>query len=132
MIVLDASVVVELLLATPTGRAVESHVTRPDENVNVPHLLSVEVTHALRRLMHTGTVADLEARQALAALQRLPAFRWQHEPLLSRVWELRHSLSAYDAVYIALAELLDATLLTTDARLGRSAGHRARVEVVTG
>ena len=131
MIVLDASAAVELLLATPAGEVVESHVTRRDQIVSVPHLMSVEVTHALRRLTRTGEVDDLEARQALAVLPELPVFRWPHEPLLSRAWDLRHSLSSYDAIYVALAERLGAVLLTADARLQRSPGHHAQVLLVT-
>ena len=131
MIVLDASTVVELLLATPAGDVVERHVTRPDQVVNVPHLMSVEVTHALRRLTRTGEVGELEARQALAVLPDLPVLRWPHEPLLGRAWDLRHSLSAYDATYVALAERLGAVLLTADARLQRSTGHQAEVLLVT-
>jgi len=100
--------------------------------LNAPHLLSVEVTQALRRLVMTGAVADFDAADCLVDLDNLLIRRWRHEPLLARVWELRSNLTAYDAVYVALAEALEATLLTADARLAHSSVHDAQVELVTG
>lgn len=66
---------------------------------------------------------------ALSDLGDLRATRYGHQPLRRRVWALRKNLTAYDAAYVALAEFLDAPLLTSDARLARSAGHRARIEL---
>ena len=130
MIVLDASVAIEMLLATPTGHLVEQRVRGPREQLHAPHLLSVEVASVLRRYARSGSVEPGVAGSALDDLARLRVRRWAHEPLLERVWEMRESLSAYDAVYVALAELLGAPLLTTDRRIAGSGMSRARIEVV--
>jgi predicted nucleic acid-binding protein len=130
VIVLDASALVELVLGTPAGRTVAARIADPALGLHVPHLADVEVAQALRRYAKEG---EVDARAAVAALEDLRALdlhRHAHEPLLDRVWELRHNLSAYDAVYVALAEVLDATLLTCDGRLGRAPGAARRVELV--
>ena len=77
-----------------------------------------------------GETDSSRAAKALADLADLSLYRYPHIRLLSRVWDLRHNLTAYDASYVALAEALDATLLTRDARLARSVGHEARIELV--
>jgi len=130
VIVLDASVMVELILATPTGERVESLLEKAGEPLNAPHLLSVEVTHVLRRLVRSKVVTDASAQAALGHLSWLPVRRWGHEPLLDRMWDLRDNLSAYDASYVALAEALEARLVTTDARLHRFATTWVDVEMV--
>jgi predicted nucleic acid-binding protein len=84
----------------------------------------------LRRYEASGRVEAARCQEALDDLQDFPLRRYQHDVLLQRVWELRHNLSAYDAAYAALAEALDATLLTRDRRLAAASGHRARVDVV--
>lgn len=130
MIVLDASALVELLLNTALGQAVATRIADPALGVHVPHLADVEVTQALRRYAMDG---DLEAADAAAALDDLRALdlaRHAHEPLLDRVWTLRKNLSAYDAVYVALAEALDTVVLTCDGRLARAPGVARRVEQV--
>lgn len=128
MIVLDASVVLELLLRTPSGARVAARIAAPSESLHTPHLLDLEVAQVLRRYEATGTVSAEEGEQALADLVDLDLIRYAHDPLLSRVWELRHTVTAYDACYLALAEALGAPLLTCDARLARARGHRAIVE----
>ncbi|CAN5147532.1 type II toxin-antitoxin system VapC family toxin [soil metagenome] len=130
MIVLDASAVVELVLNTEGGRRVAKRIAPPHETLHAPHLLTVEVAQVLRRYSMAG---ELDARTAAAAfgdLDDLTIERYDHEVLLSRVWSLRHNLTAYDAAYIALAEALDAPLLTADRRLAGAPAHLARVEVV--
>jgi predicted nucleic acid-binding protein len=97
---------------------------------HVPHLLDVEVTHALRRLLRLGRLTNLSARRALRDLAVMRLERWPHTPLLGRALALRDQLTAYAAVYVAMAEATGATLLTRDARLAGATGHRARVEVV--
>lgn len=99
------------------------------ESLHAPHLLDVEVAQILRRFVRRGELAPDRAREALDDLASLPLERYSHEILLSRVWTLRENLTAYDAVYVALAEILDATLLTRDARIPRAPGHAARIEV---
>ena len=130
MIVLDASAVVELLLNTATGQAVAKRMADPAIGVHVPHLVDVEVVQALRRLASLGELTAVEARTAIDDLRSLDLQRHAHEPLLGRVWELRQNLSAYDAVYVALAEVLDTTVVTCDGRLARAPRAAKRVELI--
>jgi predicted nucleic acid-binding protein len=130
VIVLDASAVVELLLATARGAAVRARIAEPEESLHAPHLLDVEVAQVLRRYHLAGDLGAGRAREALADLADLPVSRYPHDVLLPRVWELRRSVTAYDAVYVALAEALRAPLLTFDRRLAGAPGHRARVEIL--
>ncbi len=130
MIVLDASCLVELFLGTPQGRAVATRIADPAVSLHIPHLADVEVMQTLRRYVRDGEIDAATAREALDDLRSLDLERHAHEPLLNRVWALRQNLSAYDAVYVALAEALDATLLTCDARLSRSPGAFKRIELV--
>lgn len=128
MIVVDASAMTELLLQTDLGTRVERRLLR-DEDLHAPHLLDVEVLSALRRLVRTGEVASERAEDAIDDLQLLRLARHGHEDLLPRVWDLRDNVTAYDAVYIALTEALDATLVTCDRALG-AATSAARIEVI--
>ena len=130
MIVADASVVLELLIGTRSAPDIAQRLLDPGESVHVPHLLDVEICHALRRYASSGELEPKRARHALVSLLDLPMQRHEHTLLLERAWEIRRSVSAYDGVYIALAEALDATLLTRDGRLARSHGHRARIELL--
>ena len=102
----------------------------PDEQLHAPHLLDVEITQALRRLVQLGDITSARAQQALDDHAAFGIDRHGHEDLLPRMWELRESISAYDAAYVALAEALDAPLLTCDAKLARSHGHRAKIDLV--
>ena len=130
MIVLDASVVVEWLLRRPLADAVAERLHRPGETRHVPHLLSVEVAQVIRRLVLRGEAAAERGAAALTDLADFGVERYPHEPFLPRMWELRDNLSAYDAVYVALAEVLDAPLVTLDAGLLRAPAHRAAVDLV--
>lgn len=130
MIVVDASAVLDLLLEAPGSRPLDARLRKAGESLHAPHLLDVEVTHALRRRARTGELDDARAFEALSDFLDLPIARYPHDLLIPRVWTLRHSVSAYDATYLALAEALDAPLLTRDRKLARAKGHRARVEVV--
>jgi predicted nucleic acid-binding protein len=130
MIVLDASALVELLLNTAAGEKVARRIADPTLGVHVPHLADIEVAQVLRRFASSGELAADEAGDAIEDLQALDLQRHAHEPLLERVWSLRQSLSAYDAVYVALAEVLDTVVLTCDSRLARAPGLRRRVELV--
>jgi predicted nucleic acid-binding protein len=131
VIVLDASALLELLLNTPTGQAIANRIDDPALGIHVPHLVDVEVAQALRKYAQKGDLTPDEAAQALADLRALDLQRHAHEPLLDRVWELRQNVTAYDATYIALAEVLDTILLTCDGPLARAPGMAARVELVT-
>jgi len=130
VIVADASAIVELLLDTETGARVAERLLDPAETICVPHLLDVEVAHALRRYARSGAIEAEEGEDALDGLNALPLHRYPHSPLLPRAWELRDSLSAYDGVYVALAEILSAPLVTADRRLAAAHGHHARLELV--
>lgn len=127
MIVLDASAIVELLLDTAAGRRVAILLEDPALAIHVPHLVDVEVASALRRLARDGSIDADEAEAALDDLRALDLQRHSHEPLLDRVWALRENLTAYDAIYIALAEALDGTLITFDAKLARHKGVRVQL-----
>jgi predicted nucleic acid-binding protein len=131
MTVLDASALVELVLGTSVGRSVAERISDPELSLDAPHLVDVEVAQALRRFVRSGDLDAEAAAEALEELRALDVERHSHEPLLDRVWALRDNLTAYDAVYVALAEVLGATLLTCDARLARASGVRARVELVS-
>lgn len=130
MIVADASVLLELLLRTPAGRELEDRLLDPDETLHAPHLVDVEVAQVTRRYGRCGELDEARGRQLLADLDHLPLQRYGHRPLLRRMWELRENATAYDAAYLALAEALDAPLLTRDRALASVPGCRARVEVV--
>lgn len=130
MIVLDASALVELLLGTRQGRSVAARIADPSLGLHAPHLADVEVAQALRRYVRAGELEPASAAAALLDLRSLDLERHGHEPLQDRVWALRENLTAYDAVYVALAEALESTLLTCDGRLARAPGISQRVELV--
>jgi predicted nucleic acid-binding protein len=130
VIVLDASALVELILDTPTGHAVAGRIADPSEGLHVPHLADIEVAQALRRYVREGEIDVDTAETALDDLRALDLQRHAHEPLLERVWELRKNLTAYDAVYVALAEVLDGVVLTCDRRLSQAPGMTRRVTLV--
>lgn len=123
--VIDASALLPMLLHTAAPVLPASYGER---EAHAPHLLDLEVAHALRRLLRAGNLDATRAVLALDDLKELPLHRHAHGPLLPRVWELRHNLTAYDAAYLALAESLDCPLLTRDR--GLAAVARATVEVV--
>jgi predicted nucleic acid-binding protein len=128
VIVLDASAAVEMLLATEQGQQVADRLADPAESVHVPHLLAVEVAQVLRRLVASGDVTSQRAAGALEDLADLDAERYAHEPFLDRMFALRANLTAYDAAYVVLAEVLDAPLVTFDRRIAAAPGHRATVD----
>ena len=130
MIVLDASAALDWILRTPVGLQLEERIFSGDESVHAPHLLDLELSQVLRRLVREGRLSADRAEAALRNLMDSRLIRYPHFHLLPRIWELRHNLTAYDAAYVALAELLDATLVTHDGKLSRAAGHRAQIEIV--
>lgn len=129
MIVVDASVVIEVLLMTRDGYRLGTRLLERERDLCAPELLDVEVSQILRRYHRLG---DLDPERGAAMIDDLvdfPIERYPHRPLLTRVWELRANLTAYDAAYVALAEALDAPLLTRDSRLARAA-KGGRIEVI--
>ena len=127
MIVLDASVVVELLTNGPLADSIGRDLAGRGEPLIVPHLLDVEALGALRNLAAGRRIGSHRSEHFLTGLATLPAERYAHTPLAGRIWELRRNFTAYDAAYIALAEATDSVLYTCDAKLRK--GHRAQVVV---
>lgn len=130
MIVLDASATIEWLLQSPTGVKIDQRIFSPLESLHAPHLLDVEVTQVLRRYVRDKAVTARRGQEALEDLADVPLSRYPHDLLIPRIWELRATLTAYDAAYVALAELLDARLLTCDGKIASASGHHAIVDVV--
>jgi predicted nucleic acid-binding protein len=130
LIVIDASALVELLLQTPAARSIQARLLENPEDLHAPQLIDVEVVQVFRRYSLAGEL-DAERGQALLAdLMDFPMQRHSHEALLPRAWELRHNLSAFDAIYLALAEALDAALLTDDSRLVTAARRHSWVKIL--
>ena len=128
--VLDASGAVEFLLNTAAGNKLAARLTDEAELVHAPHLIDLEIVQVLRRYTRLGT---LDARMAMLALDRwrsLDVQRYSHEPFLDRIWQLRHNVTAYDAIYIALAEALSTVLFTGDRRLVGAPGVTVAIELI--
>lgn len=130
MIVVDASALIEFLLQTALGRTVEARLLRDDDEWHAPHLIDIEVTQGLRRLVRAGELSADRATEAVADLADIDLHRHAHVDLLTRVWKLRENVTAYDAVYVALAEALDASVITCDAPLAKAPGLRATIELI--
>jgi len=126
VIVVDAGLVVAALVAADAGAVREA---LREEELAAPSLLDLEVLSALRGLSRGGQLPEPRARAAVRDLGALPIQRHDHLPLLNRCWQLRDNLTVYDAAYIALAELLDLELWTTDLRVARSPGVACRLRV---
>jgi predicted nucleic acid-binding protein len=130
VIVIDASALLEFLLQTPLGTRVEARLFRRQEEFHAPHLADVEITQGLRRLVRAGEVSPHRAAEAIADLADLDLHRHHHLDLLTRAWALRDTVTAYDAIYVALGEALDAPVVTCDEPLSRVPGLRAHIEVI--
>jgi predicted nucleic acid-binding protein len=125
VIVADASAIIEVLLNTPTAPEVGECLFAEGETIHAPHLLDLEVLQTLRRYARSNEIGGVRATQALQDYADIQLKLYPHKALLPRIWELRHNFTSYDAAYIALAEALDAPLVTRDRALG--SGHRAKV-----
>ena len=130
MIVLDASALLELLLVTASGRQLAERIRPAGISLHAPHLVDVEVSQSVRKYVLSGSLSAERGRLALHHLADLDFERYPHTPLLPRIWALRVNLTAYDAAYVALAEVLDATLLTSDRHLAAAPGILADVELI--
>ena len=129
MLIVDASCLYEVLADTERAERVRARLASDPEQA-APHVIDVEVLSMVRRDRMLGRLDATAARQAIEDLRDWPGERFSHGGLLERAWELRENVRAWDAVYVALAEALDATLLTLDARLGRAPGLACPVEVL--
>ena len=129
MAVVDASVVLKLLIEGSGERRLSGRLGLED-SIQAPHLIDVEVLHALRRLSLRGEADGAWCALALDQWKQFPVERYGHHLLFDRVWELRHNVSAYDAVYVALAEALSTVLLTADRRLAAAPGLSDRIELI--
>lgn len=125
MIVVDASAAVSALLHDGQARRLLA-----GESIHAPHLVDAEVISVLRRQVAGGLLTAEHGRQALNVWSRLGLIRYAAPPLAERVWELRDAVTAYDAMYVALAENLDCALVTADTRLSRANGPRCTITVV--
>jgi predicted nucleic acid-binding protein len=130
LIVIDASALLEMLLRTQRADQLMARAIEPSERMHAPHLLDIEVTQVLRRLVQRKEITTARAAEAIDDLNNLIIERHEHQALVPRIWQLRDSLTAYDGAYVALAEALDAPLLTCDAKLAGARGHRATIELV--
>lgn len=128
MLVVDSSAVLEALVAFDPAPALIERLGA-DGDLHGPHLIDTEVLHALRRMVIALEISDERAADARSDFAELALVRYPHQPLNDRVWELRHNLTAYDATFVALAEILDVPLITGDARLAAAPGHKAQIEL---
>lgn len=130
MTVVDASAVAELLLGMPLARDAEAQVFDVETGAAAPDLLNAEVLHVLRRYERRGIIDARRSREAIADLTDLPIARYPTLAMLERAWMLRQNLTAYDAMYVALAQALGAPLVTTDSGLATAARAHAGIAVV--
>lgn len=129
MIVVDASAVLELLLGTGVGHVVDARL-RTAETICAPHLLLTEVAQVLRRVERAGEIRSSDVLRLFDDLSDLDIEFYDHSLVTRRVWALRGNLTAYDATYVALSEILACPLLTTDAKLAAAPGNKAVVELL--
>lgn len=128
MLVVDAGWLVEVLVGSPRAEPMRRRL-RDDGDLLAPHLIDAEALGVIRKHLELGWLDPTAARTAVLDLRDWPAERVDHRLLLTRAWELRATVRSSDALYVALAEALDATLVTTDLRLDRAPGPRCRIEV---
>lgn len=129
MLVVDASCLYEVVVDAADAEAIRTHLSADPDHA-APHIIDAEVLGVIRRHHLGGELDATAAAQAVDDLRRWPGERYGHRALLDRAWQLRRSVRSWDALYIALAEALDATLLTRDNRLAAAPGPRCRIETV--
>jgi predicted nucleic acid-binding protein len=131
VVVVDTSAVVGVLVGRPRDRSLVDRLG-VDGDLHAPHLLDVELLHTLRRLVIVGRLSEERAADARTDFADLTIVRYEHAVMADRIWELRHNLTAYDATFVALSELLGVPLITCDARLANAPGNDAQVELFDG
>lgn len=129
MLVIDATALFEVVADTPDSEAIRALMAADDDHA-APHLVDAEVLAVIQTHYRRGALDETAAAQAVDDLRSWPGQRWSHRPLLARAWELRHNVRSYDALYVALAEVLGGTLITRDQRLRGATGPRCSISVV--
>ena len=129
MIVLDTSAAIDWLLQTPSGLRIEQRIYAHQDTLHSVHLIDVEFVQVLRRLVREGALTPRRAEEAMEDMAALRITRYAPVVLMQRIWQLRQNLTAYDAAYVALAEALQAPLITRDHRIASAPGHSAAIEV---
>ncbi|CAB4881173.1 MAG: PIN domain-containing protein [Actinobacteria bacterium] len=130
MLVPDASCLIEALIDGPLRLGVLQRLAS-DPDQMAPHILDIEVLGVIIGFSRRGLIDETSSRRALFELKQWPCERVPHGPFLERAWELRHNVRGWDAVYVAVAEAFDATLLTKDGRLARATGPRCSIELIS-
>src|SRR5688572_339036 len=125
MMVVDSSAVLEILLQSSLSQKVWNRIS--GQTLAAPYLIDLEIVQVVRRYAAAGDLSATDAQAALDSYRSLRLERYPHLDLLERIWELRHNLTAYDASYVALAEVLNVPLVTCDAGIGSLRGHNAQV-----
>jgi predicted nucleic acid-binding protein len=129
VIVVDASAIVDYLLEFEPQATWAAERMADEQSLHAPHAVDVEVLATLRRGVLGSHFSAARARLALDDFHALPIRRYPQKPFLERAWELRENLTAPDALYVALAEALEAPLVTTDRRLAGAHGPRTEIVV---
>jgi predicted nucleic acid-binding protein len=128
MLVVDTSAILDAIAAYESAPGLIARLAA-DGDLHAPHVIDVEILHALRGMLMREEITPERAADARTDFAETVLLRYPHEPLSDRIWELRHNLSAYDAAFVALAETLEMPLVTCDARLASSSGHNAQIEL---
>ncbi len=126
VLVVDASVVVDLL-ARFRAQPLEELLWAPDTVLTAPELIDIEVLNALRKLDQAGAIPVSRIAELPTLMRALRIRKYRHASLVDGIWALRNNVTAYDAAYVTLARLLDATLVTRDSRLAKAPGLNVRV-----
>jgi predicted nucleic acid-binding protein len=129
LIVLDASVAISVMLNVAEGHAIRERLETSAGPLLAPEVFDLEVLQVMRRYVRQGGDAA-RATQAFQTLADLNIERYSHGPLMARIWQLRDNLTAFDAAYFALAELLDVPLWTKDSKFEGVPGTAVKIELV--
>jgi predicted nucleic acid-binding protein len=128
VLIVDTSAALSALAATDPAPGLVERLAG-DGDLHAPHLIDTEILHALRRMTMTGELSEERAADARTDFAELSLTRYPHQPLSDRIWALRHNLTAYDATFVALAETLDAPLVTCDTSVATAPTHHASTEL---
>jgi predicted nucleic acid-binding protein len=129
MLVVDASCLCEVLIGGPAAESIRERLAADSDHA-APHIVDVEVFGVIRREHLQGRIDRTAAAQAVEDLEAWPGERFGHRLFVFRAWQLRHTVRGWDAMYVALAEALDAVLVTTDLRLMAATGPTCRIEAI--